>query len=422
MPPKYPAAEFDPFAHPLDALLADIAINIQLPPGLHEKANNRYEAVRAHAERPGSPLAGVVKRFYPQGSMLIDATISTRGTDDEYDLDIVAELDLPPHSAPNEPLDLLMEALKDYPVQKVIRQTRCVTLSYADRMHLDVTPASRLPLSNERESHIFHAKAEEHYSKHFHVPMNAWGFGTWYTARTPLEYQLAKALNRRLLEAYGMEIAADAEVDDVPGQAPITFKNTATVALQLLKRFRNIQYATYKGRVPPSVMLSCFAGHAATLNISLSGMVIRIARSIARAIGEATRRGQKLSVVNPVYLHDCFTDRWPENIDQQDEFAERLTGLADGLEALQRREAPLEELQDWLREQFGDLVVSRSVQQFNKRAGRAIQDARQVYRPSGQVYVPSRPAIIAGVGAAAASRPASAAIARPHTFRGQRRR
>jgi hypothetical protein len=289
-------------------------------------------------------------------------------------------------------------------------------------MHLDVTPASRLPLSNERESHIFHAKAEEDRSKHFHVPMNAWGFGAWYTARTPLEYRLAKALNRRLLEAYGIEIAADAEVDDVPGQAPITLKNTATVSLQLLKRFRNVQYATYKGRVPPSVMLSCFAGHAATPNISLSDMVIRIARSIARAIWEATQRGRKLSVVNPVYLHDCFTDRWPESIDQQVEFAQRLTTLADGLEAIKRREAPLEELQHWLRDQFGPLVVSRSVQQFNERAGRAIQDARQAYRPAGRVYVPSKPAIISGVGAAAASKPAAAAIARPHTFRGQRRR
>lgn len=420
MPPMYPVPDFDPLAHPIDALLADIAVNIQLPPGLHEKAGDRYEAVRSHAERDGSPLAGRVVRFYPQGSMLIDATISTRGTDDEYDLDIVAELDLVPHAAPREPLDLLWTALKDYPVQKVERQTRCVTLRYADRMHLDVTPASRLPMSNERESHIFHAKPEEHSSKHFHVPMNAWGFGTWYSARTPLEYRLAKAMNRRLLEAYGMEIAADAEVDDVPDQAPITFKNTATVALQLLKRFRNVQYATYTGRIPPSVMLSCFAGHAATPNISLSDMIIRIARAIAREIWAASRVGRKVVVVNPVYHLDAFTDRWPESIGQQNEFADRLNALADGLEAIKRREAPLEHLQDWLRDQFGDRVVSRSVRQFNERAGRTIREGRQVYRPSGRVLMPSKPAIITGVGTAAATRPA-AATARPHTFRGQRR-
>ena len=33
-----------------------------------------------------------IEWFYPQGSMAIDATISTRGTDDEYDLDVVSQL------------------------------------------------------------------------------------------------------------------------------------------------------------------------------------------------------------------------------------------------------------------------------------------------------------------------------------------
>jgi hypothetical protein len=44
--------ERDPFLHPLDAILADIAIAVQLPPGLHAKACERYEAVRTYAERP----------------------------------------------------------------------------------------------------------------------------------------------------------------------------------------------------------------------------------------------------------------------------------------------------------------------------------------------------------------------------------
>jgi len=148
----------DPFLHSLDAILADIAIAIQLPPGLHAKATGRYEAVRTYIERDGSPLNGRVLCFYPQGSMAIDATISTRGTDDEYDLDIVAELDLPDGLSPEQILDLLWEVLKDYPVQAVIRQTRCMTLRYADRMHLDITPSRRLRTPKDRESVICHAK------------------------------------------------------------------------------------------------------------------------------------------------------------------------------------------------------------------------------------------------------------------------
>jgi hypothetical protein len=95
---KTPGFDRDPFFHPLDAILADIAIAVQLPPGLHAKACERYEAVRTYAERSGSPLEGHILRFYPQGSMAIDATISIRGTDDEYDLDIIAALAVAPGS------------------------------------------------------------------------------------------------------------------------------------------------------------------------------------------------------------------------------------------------------------------------------------------------------------------------------------
>jgi len=29
-------------------------------------------------------------------------------------------------------------------------------------------------------------------------------------------------------------------------------------------------------------------------------------------------------VVNPVFQRDCFSDRWPENLSQQEEFAGKL--------------------------------------------------------------------------------------------------
>jgi hypothetical protein len=164
----------DPFLDPLDALLADIAVSVQLPPGLHAQATDRYEAVRRYIERPGSPLEDKVSWFYPQGSMAIDATISIRGTDDEYDLDIVAELAIDPMTAPGHALDLLEKAVTGYPVSRGIeRQTRCVTIRYADNMHLDVTPSARLAYEPDRQSHIFHAKKEEPTLLHQHVPMNA---------------------------------------------------------------------------------------------------------------------------------------------------------------------------------------------------------------------------------------------------------
>jgi hypothetical protein len=410
-----PPGDIDPFLNTLDALLADIAINVQLPPGLHEKATDRYEAVRTYIERPGSPLAGQVLRFYPQGSMAIDATISTRGTDDEYDIDIVAEIDGCLNEEPDEVLDKLARALDGYPTERGIeRQTRCVTVFYADGMHLDVTPGGRHSHWPERESVIFHANPDKPAAEDYRVPMNAYGFADWYRGRTPLERRFATEMNRRLYEAYGYNVRAEAEVDEVPDQVPLIVKNTATVALQLLKRFRNVAYANATGRIPPSVMLSCFAGHAAAPNTTLTDMLIRQARMIAREVRNASARREKLRVVNPVFEHDEFTDRWPESLAQQDEFARKLTDLANGLEYLETHDVSLEDLQAWLRDRFGSHVVTRSIRQLNERMGRAVRSAGQSYTPRGGLYVPSAPKIIG----TAAPLVAAPVAARAHTFMG----
>lgn len=401
----------DPFGDPLDAILAQIAINLQLPPGFHATAVERYKAVCRFIEREGSVLEHRVSSFYPQGSMAIDATISTRGTDDEYDLDTVVEI-AGGSEGPEALLDLLETALTGYPVSRIERKTRCITLYYADGMHLDVTPARRLALA-EKEGVIAHAKQGRPH-EHRYVPMNAFGFCSWYNDRTPVEERFAIALNKALYARHGLAFDA-AEVEEVPEQTLLIVKSVTTVALQLIKRHRNILYASDKGRMPPSVMLSCHAGHAAVPGMSLAEMVIRQARWTARAIDQATRRHAPIDVPNPVFSQERFTDRWPENLDQQDHYAHALHRFADGLEGARNGNVQLEDLQVWLRGQFGQRVVTRSVDAFNERIGRQVQDRQHGYTRSGGLFVPAAPAIITATSALA---PISA---RAHTNMGERR-
>ena len=69
---------FDPGREVVEELLIRTAIRIELPPSLHGLAVERYDAVRNHIERDGSPLKDRVRLFYPQGSMAIRATIRSR--------------------------------------------------------------------------------------------------------------------------------------------------------------------------------------------------------------------------------------------------------------------------------------------------------------------------------------------------------
>ncbi|RUV80612.1 nucleotidyltransferase, partial [Mesorhizobium sp. M1A.F.Ca.IN.020.32.1.1] len=307
----------------------------------------------------------------------------------------------------------------DYPVQRIRRQTRCVTLYYADKMHLDVTPALRNSGTAERESFITHAKGPQPSADDSFVDMNAYGFAEWYRERTPLEARMAEEFHRRWRNLERSGFRAEAEVDDVPDQADFVVKNVATLALQLIKRFRNIVYAGYSGRIPPSVMLSFYAGRAAQPNTALSVMVIRISKWIIADIENATLYGKRLHVTNPVCEDDVFTDRWPESVDQQNEFARHLRALVDGLEKMRQGEMFPDDMMEWLRGNFGDRVVTRATENIAAEVGDAIQNSQQLYTRRGGLIIP-KPAIITGSVTAATVTAPTVAAAKPHTFFGKK--
>ena len=63
-----------PLSEPVDVLLADVAIRIQLSVTDYRKAEDRYQTLSEWIDRRGSPLEGRVQLVYAQGSMAIGAT------------------------------------------------------------------------------------------------------------------------------------------------------------------------------------------------------------------------------------------------------------------------------------------------------------------------------------------------------------
>ncbi len=408
----------DPFDNPVDRLLAEIAFSLQLPPSLHQKAIDRYEAVRKHLETTSGLFDDQIVHFYPQGSMSIDATISTKGTDEEYDLDIVAQLGGTFRTmSALEILKALENALIGFRGLKVVRQSRCVTLYYKDGMHLDISPSIRELETPDRQSHICHAKGPTESSDDHMVPMNAYGFGLWYRASTPLEQRVVDSFAKRWEDHDPISIRADAEVDDVPGPTSFVVKNTATLALQLHKRFRNIQYADISGRMPPSVLLSYYAATSAKPNTPLTEMVIRMARFIITEIETASLYGHTLDVCNPCHDQDVLTDRWPETVSRQNDYASMLKQLVAGLESIRAGNMVPTNMMEWLREQFGERVVTKAADRMANLVGKAVKDSTQHYAPRGKLILPT-PAIVAAT--AAASTTSAVATGRDHTFFGKK--
>lgn len=373
----------DPFLDPIDRILAEIAFSIQLPPSLHAKAVQRYESVRKHLEASVA-FVGDIEYFYPQGSMAIDATISTRGTDHEYDIDVLAQVG--GRFLTMSPLEVLLAlegALMGYRGLKISRQTRCVTVHYADNMHLDVSPVIRDLGYPDRQSRIMHAKGPRPSADDAKVPTNAYAFVEWYKRKTPIETMVRDAYSRRWEDA--ARIKAEAEVDEVPDQTHFGVKSMATLALQLVKRYRNIRYAdpTRTGRMPPSVMLAYYAARTWRPGRRLADALLEMCNAIIADIAFASLRGRTLHVQNPEYDDDVFTDRWPENVDQQNLFADDLRELVAGLEFLRSGKADLLTTPAWLRQMFGDRVVTSAVDRIASEDGAAIRSSSQSYTRTG---------------------------------------
>lgn len=374
-------------AEPIDLLLADVAVRIQLSQTHYNLAVSRYETINDWIERDGSPLKDQVVLFYPQGSMAIGATIASKVESDEFDIDLIAQLDLHPESDPHHVLNLLEQAIRGDLGSRYFKQTerctRCIQVQYADGMHLDVTPMIRLVGSPERAGYIFHSPEAWPTSDDKRIVANPYGFADWFRRNTPAETDFALAFAKREV-AYASTLLLEkaAEADPVPAQKPAHEKSRALVALQLLKRWRNLRYDGRKSRRPASVLLAKLVGDNANQTGSLSEELEYQARRMYEFFTEAERQQRLAYVENPSCPGDVFTDRWPANLHEQHVFRLDLEDLLAKLEQL-RSGGALHKMQEVLVDLFGERPAVEAVRLLTESMGRAIATGRSHHNTCG---------------------------------------
>ena len=398
---------------PVDLLLADIAIRVHLSRTDYGKAVNRYETINKWIERDGSPLKNRVQLFYPQGSMAIGATIASKLRTDEFDIDIVAQLDLPSDISPKLALDMLFEAVRGEPgsmyYNMTERRTRCVTVKYSDDMHLDVTPMVRMEDMPERQSIIFHHRAEVPLEPGIHLVANPYGFAEWFKSKTSNDHAFADIFEKRAWEyEYPQRVLAESE--PVPSQKPPFRKSKAVVVLQLLKRWRNVRYDDWLGRKPPSIMIAKLTADEANHTDQISEELLHQAKHMLGVFRHHQNLDQLIHITNPVCDDDVFTDRWPSSAQEQDKYIIDLENLVHQVDRLIKG-CSLHEMQSIMSKLFGEAPTAEVFKTFNKQVGDTIRDGRSQHHPgTGGLVLP---------GAASVNTTASTARETPkHTYYG----
>ena len=325
--------------------------------------------------------------------MAIGSTIASKLRTDEFDIDMVAQLNLPKTVTPQEALDVQYEAIRGEPGSRYYRmakrRTRCVTVDYSDNMHIDVTPMLRRWGMPERESWIFHHRGEDPLELGYRCVANPYGFAEWFKDNTPIDHDFADLYETRSREYERMVLAMRADTEPVPPQQPPFRKSKAVIVLQLLKRWRNVQYDRRSGRRPPSIMIAKLVADYANNTDSLSQEFLHQAQRMLSEFQRWDDAGKLIHVANPVCAQDILTDRWPPSHSEQTVFVNDLRALVAKIKQM-LSECPLDEMKSIMVGLFGETPTADAFRDFNQHHGDEIRRGRsQHVLGTGRIVVPS---------------------------------
>jgi hypothetical protein len=377
-----------PLPSAADAMLMDVARRVQLSPAKHVEAEKRYLALCSWVDRGGSPLEGLVRACYPSGSFATGTAIASRVRTEQHDVDVVMELEVQPFSDPATILSQLFLAINGERGSRyhgrVELNSRCVTVTYEDGMRVDLMPISRLHGELEKAGHLFHWRSER--SESYHKPVNPWGFADRFNRETAFDPVFAAIFESRTMAMDSL--VAKAATDPLPEHVPLTEKAARVVALQLIKRNRDVRYRLRPGRKPPSVVLAALALEVPPTGSGLADEVISIASHIADRLERSVALGKVLTVTNPAYDPDVFTDRWPKDLVEENVYVRDLAHLCRQLRRLkQEDELSLTEMRIILQDLFGETAAGFALEKLLERSQREVENESMQIGRTGRILI-----------------------------------
>jgi hypothetical protein len=269
----------------VDELLEQIAEALQLTPTQYESAAEKYAAVGRWLAAPESPLHALQPVIYPQGSMALQTTVKPLRRM-EYDLDLVCEVQPSGHSA-MQLFDLVYTRLHENGTYRPIveKKKRCVRLNYAGNFHLDIIPA-RPDHSRPPPSVVIPDRKLQEWTR-----SNPKGYATWFHIKGGRVEKLRAA------------------VEPLPSQTSPDLKTPLSVAVQIIKRRRDVMFGD-SDLAPRSVVLTTLAAKHYAGEQHVAAVVAQVLAGIDAEI-RATAP-QRICVPNPTNNDERFCDSFTD--------------------------------------------------------------------------------------------------------------
>lgn len=296
-----------------------------------------------------------------------------------HDLDFVLELSIAHDRV--DPMKLIQELytfLGKHAVYGPMTslKNRCVRVEYANEFYMDVLPACR---NGDAGGTCIRVPDRA---------LKAWtdsdplGYVRWFEERAKMRF-VARILDKAA---------------PIPAREPVGQKQTLTLVVQLLKRWRDRYYAD-RDVAPISIILTTLAGHAYTGERSISESLNLVLNRIVGFLDDAHRTGTPLRVWHPTHPAEELSEKWNNDRPAYEAFVKGIRAFNDRWSKLMKRK---ENVNSELEGLFGEPVKTV----LRKRA-----EQLQQSRLAGQLGVSS-----AGI---ISRNSASAISARPNTFYGE---
>jgi hypothetical protein len=356
----------------LSYILTEISNQLDISETLYQEAVERYQAVGKWLGEGSSPLAVYSPIIYPQGSFALGTVTKRWGKEDEYDIDLVFEINLSKYRISQKMLkNMIGDRIKESEVYRRMLDEegrRCWTLVYANdaKFHLDILPA--VP------DEVFRAVL-----KSYGVP-NEWAntsvaitdttrpnydsidpdwprcnpkaYAAWFRSRMITQYD---AVRKSLAESL------KAEIHEVP---EYQIKTPLQRSVQLLKRHRDITFDGKKDK-PSTIITTTLAAQAYNNEFDLVYALTSIVDGMPNYI---TAKDGKPCVQNPVDPSENFADRWqdPKFPNRAQDFYDWHKKLQYDLQTLLACE-DIDRICELLVSMFGEKVAIPAVTSYKSR-------------------------------------------------------
>lgn len=355
----------------IDKMLRKIGKEIEISKTEHEKAVKSYNAVGTFIDN-NIPQYDI--KVVPQGSFRLGTVIKPITDEDEYDIDLVAIIDHKFLSA-KELKNIVGDALKssDRYSEKLVEGKRCWTIEYSEssKYHMDILPTMMSDTySTNKELTMTHKEDEK--SDYEFRQTNPEAYYDWFVERMEEE-------RKRLKEEYA--IRNKLEIVDVP---EYEIKTTLQVAIQILKRYRDIKFKETPDIKPISIILTTLMAKVYTGKENVYELIEKFSKEYMMHI-EKDENGN-IIIRNPVNENENFADKWPKYPERRKAFFKFMTELEEDLVTNRiLLEGNIREQADFYKKLFGENMVNRAYENIANETRSEREKANIYIKENGNI-------------------------------------